>query len=76
VQARIEGDKVTVQKIDTYIASNDSALATVRQSAQVAVEQASANAEAIDSINLELDDKASTGALEQVKSDIKNVDDK
>ncbi|WP_284079626.1 host specificity protein J [Acinetobacter nosocomialis] len=76
VQARIEGDKVTVQKIDMYIASNDSALATVRQSAQVAVEQSSANAEAIDLINLELDDKASTGALEQVKSDIKNVDDK
>ncbi|MGG6640122.1 UNVERIFIED_CONTAM: phage tail protein [Acinetobacter baumannii] len=76
VQARIDGDKVTVQKIDTYIASNDSALATVRQSAQVAVDQSSANAEAIDSINLELDDKASTGALEQVKSDIKNVDDK
>ncbi|HCD2518270.1 phage tail protein [Acinetobacter baumannii] len=76
VQARIEGDKVTVQKIDTYIASNDSALATVRQSAQVAVEQSSANAEAINSINLELDDKASTGQLTQVKSDIKNVDDK
>ncbi|WP_151817355.1 host specificity protein J [Acinetobacter ursingii] len=76
VQARIEGDKVTVQKIDTYIASNDSALATVRQSAQVAVEQASANAEAIDSINLELDDKASTGALEQVKSDVRDVDNK
>lgn len=76
VQARIEGDKVTVQKIDNYIASNDSALATVRQSAQVAVDQSSANAEAIDLINLELDDKASTGALEQVESDIKNVDDK
>ncbi|MDC5249397.1 phage tail protein [Acinetobacter baumannii] len=76
VQARIEGDKVTVQKIDTYIASNDSALATVRQSAQVAVDQSVANAEAIDSINLELDDKASTGALDQVKSDIKDVDNK
>ncbi len=76
VEARIEGDKATIQKIDTYIASNDSALATVRQSAQVAVDQSSANAEAIDSINLELDDKASTGELEQVKSDIKNVDDK
>ncbi|MGG6540908.1 UNVERIFIED_CONTAM: phage tail protein [Acinetobacter baumannii] len=76
VQARIEGDKVTVQKIDTYITSNDSALATVRQSAQVAVEQSSANAEAIELINLELDDKASTGQLTQVKSDIKNVDDK
>lgn len=76
VQARIEGDKVTVQKIDTYIASNDSALATLRQSAQIAVDQSAANAEAIDSINLELDDKASTGQLTQVKSDIKNVDDK
>ncbi|PCM90569.1 host specificity protein J [Acinetobacter baumannii] len=76
VQARIEGDRVTVQKIDNYIASNDSALATVRQSAQVAVEQSSANAEAIDLINLELDDKASTGQLTQIKSDIKNVDDK
>ncbi|KMV07058.1 phage tail family protein [Acinetobacter baumannii] len=76
VQARIEGDKVTVQKIDMYIASNDSALATVRQSAQVAVEQSSANAEAIDLINLELEDKASTGQLTQVKADIKDVDDK
>ncbi|HAV4638220.1 TPA: host specificity protein J [Acinetobacter baumannii] len=76
VQSRIEGDKITVQKIDNYIASNDSALATVRQSAQVAVEQSSANAEAIDLINLELDDKASTGQLTQIKSDIKNVDDK
>ncbi len=76
VQARIDGDRVTVQKIDNYIASNDSALATVRESAQVAVEQSSANAEAIDLINLELDDKASTGQLTQVKSDIKNVDDK
>lgn len=76
VQARIEGDKVTVQKIDTYIASNDSALATVRNSAQVAIDQSWANAEAIDSINLELDDKASTGQLTQVKSDIKDVDNK
>ncbi|MFX6164710.1 phage tail protein [Acinetobacter baumannii] len=76
VQARIEGDRVTVQKIDNYIASNDSALATVRESAQVAVEQSSANAEAIELINLELEDKASTGQLTQVKSDIKNVDDK
>ncbi|MCZ2968133.1 phage tail protein [Acinetobacter baumannii] len=76
VEARIEGDKVTVQKIDNYIASNDSALATVRQSAQVAVDQSAANAEAIDLINLELDDKASTGQLTQVKADIKNVDDK
>ncbi|MDA3472176.1 host specificity protein J [Acinetobacter baumannii] len=76
VQARIDGDRVTVQKIDNYIASNDSALATVRESAQVAVDQSSANAEAIDLINLELDDKASTGALDQVKSDIKDVDNK
>ncbi len=76
VEARIEGDKVTVQKIDTYIASNDSALATVRDSAKVAVDNSNVNAEAIKNINIELKDKVSTGALEQVKSDIKNVDDK
>ncbi|EXI15684.1 phage tail family protein [Acinetobacter sp. 723929] len=76
VQARIEGDKVTVQKIDTYIASNDSALATVRQSAQVAVDQSSANAEAIKNINLALNDKVNIGALDQVKLDIKEVDKK
>ncbi|HAV5486806.1 TPA: phage tail protein, partial [Acinetobacter baumannii] len=76
VQARIEGDKVTIQKIDTYIASNDSALATVRESAKTAVEQSAANAESIKSINIALEDKVNTGALDQVKSDIKNVDDK
>lgn len=74
VEARIEGDKVTVQKVDTYIASNDTALASVRDSAKVAVEQSAANAESIKSINIELADKASTGALNQVKSDLKDVD--
>lgn len=74
VQARIEGDKVSVQKIDSYIASNDTALASVRDSAKVAVEQSAANAESIKSINIELADKASTGALNQVKSDLKDVD--
>ncbi|MFH4214443.1 hypothetical protein WAI87_21325, partial [Acinetobacter baumannii] len=73
VEARIEGDKVTVQKIDTYIASNDTALATVRESAKIAVEQSAANAESIKSINIALEDTASTGALEQVKSDVKEV---
>ncbi|GAA5564578.1 hypothetical protein Asch03_02102 [Acinetobacter schindleri] len=76
VEARIEGDKVTVQKIDTYIASNDTALATVRESAKTAVEQSAANAESIKSINIALDDKVNTGALDQVKSDIKEVDKK
>lgn len=76
VQARIEGDKVTVQKIDTYIASNDSALATVRESAKTAVEQSAANAESIKSINIALEDKVNTGALDQVKSDVKEVDKK
>lgn len=76
VQARIEGDKVTVQKIDTYIASNDTALATVRESAKIAVEQSAANAESIKSINIALDDKVNTGALDQVKSDVKEVDKK
>lgn len=74
VQARIEGDKVSVQKIDSYIASNDTALASVRDSAKVAVERSAANAESIKSINIELADKASTGALNQVKSDLKDVD--
>lgn len=74
VLARIEGDKVSVQKIDSYIASNDSALASVRDSAKAAVEQSAANAESIKSINIELADKASTGALNQVKSDLKDVD--
>ncbi len=76
VQARIEGDKVTIQKIDTYIASNDSALATVRESAKTAVEQSAANAESIKSINIALEDKVNTGALDQVKSDVKEVDKK
>ncbi|WP_151813249.1 phage tail protein [Acinetobacter sp. TUM15375] len=76
VEARIEGDKVTVQKIDTYIASNDSALATVRESAKTAVEQSAANAESIKSINIALEDKVNTGALDQVKSDVKEVDKK
>ncbi|MFX2260994.1 hypothetical protein V6363_12925, partial [Acinetobacter baumannii] len=76
VQARIDGDRVTVQKIDNYIASNDSALATVRDSAKVAVDNSNINAEAIKNINIELKDKASTGALEQTKSDIKEVDKK
>ncbi|MDO7194596.1 phage tail protein [Acinetobacter nosocomialis] len=76
VEARIEGDKVTVQKIDTYIASNDTALATVRESAKTAVEQSAANAESIKSINIALEDKVNTGALDQVKSDVKEVDKK
>ncbi|WP_333666211.1 host specificity protein J [Acinetobacter guillouiae] len=70
VIARIEGDKATVQKIDTYIVENDQALATVRNSAQIAVEQSTANAELINALELELDDKASTGQLTQVKSEI------
>ncbi|HHG0468091.1 TPA: host specificity protein J [Acinetobacter baumannii] len=76
VQARIEGDKVSVQKIDSYIASNDTALASVRDSAKVAVDNSNANAEAIKNINLALNDKVNTGALDQVKLDIKEVDKK
>ncbi|HGF3684540.1 TPA: phage tail protein [Acinetobacter nosocomialis] len=76
VQSRIEGDKITVQKIDNYIASNDNALAIVRDTAKIGVDQSSANIEAIKNINIELKDKATTGDITQVKSDIKNVDDK
>ena len=76
VTARIQGDEATVQKVDTYIASNDTALATVRNSATTAVNQSNANAERIDAINLEIGGKASTGALNQVKSDLTAVDNK
>ncbi|HHX4866061.1 TPA: TipJ family phage tail tip protein [Acinetobacter nosocomialis] len=76
VQSRIEGDKITVQKIDNYIASNDSALAIVRDTAKIGVDQSSANIEAIKNINIELKDKATTGDITQVKSDIKEVDNK
>ncbi|OTU43790.1 host specificity protein, partial [Acinetobacter nosocomialis] len=76
VQARIDGDKVTVQKVDNYIASNDSALAAVRDTAKLGVDQSSANIEAIKNINIELKDKATTGDIVQVKSDIKDVDNK
>ncbi|MDI9740106.1 TipJ family phage tail tip protein [Acinetobacter baumannii] len=76
VQSRIEGDKITVQKIDNYIASNDNALAIVRDTAKIGVDQSSANIEAIKNINIELKDKATTGDITQVKSYIKNVDDK
>jgi len=76
VQARIEGDKATVQKIDTYIVENDQALATVRDSAQIAVEKSNSNAVLIDALDLELDGKASTGALNQVKSDLSAVDNR
>ncbi|WP_049066731.1 hypothetical protein, partial [Acinetobacter seifertii] len=50
VQSRIEGDKITVQKIDNYIASNDNALAIVRDTAKIGVDQSSANIEAIKNI--------------------------
>ncbi len=76
VQARIEGDKATVQKIDTYIVENDQAVATVRNSAQIAVEKSNTNAVLIDALNLEIKDKASTGALNQVKSDLTAVDNR
>lgn len=76
VQARIDGDKATVQKIDTYIVENDQALATVRNSAQIAVEKSNSNAVLIDALNLEIKDKASTGALNQVKSDLTAVDNR
>ncbi|MEQ1137589.1 TipJ family phage tail tip protein [Acinetobacter seifertii] len=76
VQSRIEGDKITVQKIDNYIASNDNALAIVRDTAKIGVDQSSANIEAIKNINIELKDKVSTGALDQINSDIKEVDKK
>lgn len=45
--ARIEGDKVVTEALNSYISSNDSALASVRESAKTAVDASSANAEKI-----------------------------
>lgn len=70
VIARVEGQKATVEKIDTYIADNDKAVASVRDSAKVAVDTSKANAELIQALELDLDGKASTGQLTQVKSEI------
>ena len=70
VIARVEGQKATVEKIDTYIAENDTAVASVRDSAKVAVDTSKANGELIQALELNLDGKASTGQLTQVKSDI------
>ena len=70
VIARVEGQKATVEKIDTYIAENDTAVASVRDSAKVAVDTSKANGELIQALELELDGKASTGQLTQVKSEI------
>lgn len=70
VIARVEGQQATVEKIDTYIADNDTALATVRDSAKVAVDTSKANGELIQSLELDVQGKASTGQLTQVKSDI------
>lgn len=70
VIARVEGQKATVEKIDTYITENDTAVASVRDSAKVAVDTSKANGELIQALELSLDDKASTGQLTQVKSDI------
>lgn len=74
IQARIEGDAATVEKIDTYIASNDVAVAAVRDSATIAVNQSNANAQSINAINLALNDKASTGSVDQVNAEIDLLD--
>lgn len=50
--------------------------ATALSTANVAASQSAANAQQIQSIQLDLSGKASTGALEQVKSDVKDVDNK
>ena len=51
VTARVKGDEATVQKIDSYIASNDSALSSVRQTANSAVSKSDANASSITALD-------------------------
>ena len=51
VTARVKADEATVQKIDSYIASNDSALSSVRQTAESAVTATSANTQAVQALD-------------------------
>lgn len=48
--------------------------ATAISKAQAAADASSANASSIDEINAALEDKASTGALEEVKADVEDID--
>lgn len=52
--ARIDGDRVTTEVLNSYISSNDTALAFVRQTANTAVNTSSANAETINALDLSL----------------------
>lgn len=49
--ARIEGDRVTTEAINSYISSNDNALASVRQTANTAVDKSNANAQSITALD-------------------------
>ncbi|USR72472.1 TipJ family phage tail tip protein [Acinetobacter junii] len=51
VTARVKADEATVQKIDSYIASNDAALSSVRQTAESAVTATSANTQAVQALD-------------------------
>ncbi|MDH2532158.1 phage tail protein, partial [Acinetobacter baumannii] len=60
-------------------ASSDAATAktnaaTALSKAQAAADASSANASSIDEINVALEDKASTGALEEVKASVEDID--
>ncbi|WP_407510157.1 TipJ family phage tail tip protein [Acinetobacter baumannii] len=48
--------------------------ATALSKAQAAADASSANASSIDEINVALEDKASTGALEEVKANVEDID--
>lgn len=52
--ARIDGDRVTTEALNSYISSNDTALASVRQTANTAVNTSSANAEDIKALDVSL----------------------
>lgn len=51
VTARVKADEATVQKIDSYIASNDSALSSVRQTAESAATATYANTQAVQALD-------------------------
>ncbi|MEQ1066282.1 phage tail protein [Acinetobacter sp. XH1741] len=77
-QAHAEASTATTTANNAADNANEakSTSATALSTANVAASRSAANAEQIQSIQLDLSGKASTGALDQVKSDVKDVDNK
>ncbi|WP_139851366.1 host specificity protein J [Acinetobacter pullicarnis] len=49
--ARIDGDRITTEALNSYVSSNDTALASVRQTANTSVDKSNANAQSINALD-------------------------